>query len=85
MCELMCKITHMEGHELATNLNIDEKLLLEALRLSGKRTKRETVNEALAEYVARHKRKQILQLAGQIDFDPDYDYKKQRSRNENSR
>ena len=85
MCELMCKITHMEDRELATNLNIDEKLLLEALRLSGKRTKRETVNEALAEYVARHKRKQILQLAGQIDFDPDYDYKKQRSRNENSR
>lgn len=65
---------------MATNLNIDEQLLAEAQRLSGKRTKRETVNEALAEYISRHKRKQILQLAGQIDFDPDYDHKQHRSR-----
>lgn len=65
---------------MATNLNIDEKILLEAQRLSGKRTKRETVNEALTEYVARHKRKQILTLFGKVDFDPDYDHKKDRQR-----
>jgi Arc/MetJ family transcription regulator len=31
------------------NLNIDDELLAEALRLGGKKTKRETVNEALVE------------------------------------
>jgi Arc/MetJ family transcription regulator len=65
---------------LATNLHLDEKLLAVALRLSGKKTKRETVNDALAEYVARRKQKEILGLAGKIDFDPQYDYKKLRSR-----
>lgn len=63
---------------MATNLNIDKALLAKAQRLSGKRTKRETVNEALAEYINRHERKQILKLAGQIDFDTDYDYKEDR-------
>lgn len=63
---------------MATNLNIDEKLLDEALSLSGKRTKRETVNEALAEYIQHRKQSKIVQVFGKIDFDPAYDYKKQR-------
>lgn len=64
---------------MATNLHIDEQLLEEALRLSGKKTKREVVNQALAEYVRIRKQKEILGLFGQIDFDPRYDYKKQRT------
>ncbi|MBY0359134.1 MAG: type II toxin-antitoxin system VapB family antitoxin [Candidatus Obscuribacterales bacterium] len=63
---------------MATNLNIDEKLLNEALSLSGKRTKRETVNEALSEYIQHRKQSKIVQFFGKIDFDPTYDYKKQR-------
>lgn len=65
---------------MATNLNLDDDLIREVLELSGHRTKREAVTEALKEYVARRKQIAALQLRGQIDFDPDYDYKEQRRR-----
>lgn len=60
---------------MATNLNIDAKLLTEAQKLGGKRTKRETVNAALAEYIQRRKQKNILKLFGTLNPDPAYDYK----------
>ena len=65
---------------MPTNLAIDDELLEEALHLGGHRTKKATVNEALKEYIQRRKQLQILDLFGQIDYDPDYDYKKQRRR-----
>jgi len=65
---------------MSTNLNIDDHLLDEALRLSGKKTKRETVNEALLEYIKRRKQKDILKLFGKVDFDESYDYKRSRKR-----
>ena len=65
---------------MPTNLAIDDELLEEALRLGGHRTKKATVNEALREYVQRRKQLGILDLFGQIDYDPDYDYKEQRRR-----
>jgi len=63
-----------------TNLAIDDELLEEALRVGGHRTKKATVTEALQEYIRRRKQVEILDLFGQIDYDPEYDYKKQRSR-----
>lgn len=39
-----------------TQIDIDEDALSEAMRLSGARTKKETVNLALREYAARHRR-----------------------------
>lgn len=65
---------------MATNLAIDDELLEEALRVGGHRTKKATVTEALQEYIRRRKQAEILGLFGQIDYDPEYDYKKQRSR-----
>lgn len=65
---------------MATNLNIDDDLLNEAQRLGGKRTKRDTVQEALEEYVRRRRQKDILQLAGKVEL-TSYDYKTERSRN----
>lgn len=65
---------------MPTNLAIDDDLLGEALRVGGRRTKRETVNEALAEYVRRRKRRSFVKLFGTIDFRPDWDYKKARRR-----
>ena len=58
-----------------TNIDIDEGLLREAMELSGSKTKKATVNEALAQFIRSHKQLKILELAGTIDFDPDYDYK----------
>ncbi len=63
---------------MPTNLAIDDKLLERALRVGKHRTKRETVNEALTEYIQRRKRLDALKLFGTIDFDPKYDYKKVR-------
>ena len=65
---------------MPTNLGIDEELLGKALRAGGHRTKRETVNEALREYLQRRKRRDFKRLFGTIDFRPDWDYKKARRR-----
>jgi Arc/MetJ family transcription regulator len=65
---------------MATNLNLDDALLDEAVKLSGKKTKREAVNAALQEFVSRRKQRRILDLFGQLDWDPRYDYKKERGR-----
>lgn len=66
---------------MATNLQIDQKLLNDAQKAGGHRTKRETVNSALAEYVQRREQMKIFNLAGTIDYDVGYDHKKQRRRN----
>ena len=65
---------------MATNLAIDDELLAEALRVSGLRTKKATVTEALREYIQRRKQARILELFGTIDYDPSYDHKRQRAR-----
>ncbi len=65
---------------MPTNLAIDDALLAEALRVGGRRSKRETVNVALAEYVQRRRRRSFVKLFGTVDFRPDWDYKKARRR-----
>jgi Arc/MetJ family transcription regulator len=39
-----------------TQIDLDDDALAEAMRLSGARSKKETVNLALREYAARHRR-----------------------------
>lgn len=63
---------------MATNLAIDDKLIDEARRIGNHSTKKEAVTAALKEYVDRRKQLEILKLAGTIDYDPAYDYKKMR-------
>lgn len=63
---------------MATNLSIDNNLLDEALHISGLKTKKETVNLALREFVQRRKQTEITSLFGKLPHDPDYDYKKGR-------
>lgn len=65
---------------MPTNLAIDDKLLNEALTVGGYKTKRETVNEALREFIQRRERLQLVNLFGKIDYDSEYDYKKERRR-----
>jgi hypothetical protein len=65
---------------MATNLHLDEKLLADAKRLGQHRTKREAANTALREYVQWHRQMGIVKLFGTVDFDPAYDYKKERKR-----
>jgi len=60
------------------NRAIDDELLDQALSVGGFRTKRETVNQALREFIARRHRLELVDLFGKVDYDPSYDYKKER-------
>jgi hypothetical protein len=63
---------------MASNLAIDDGLLNEAQKIGGLGTKKATVTQALEEFIQHRKQMKILELFGKIDFDPKYDYKKQR-------
>ena len=63
---------------MPTNLAIDDRLLEEAQKIGRHRTKRETVTAALEEYIAHRKQQEILSLFGKIDYEPSYDYKRER-------
>lgn len=63
---------------MATNLAIDDHLIEEAKRIGGHKTKKAVVTEALEEYIQKRRQKQVIDLFGTIDYDPDYDYKSQR-------
>lgn len=65
---------------MATNLALDDNLIQEAQRAGGHKTKKEAVTSALREYIAHRKQLGVLKLAGKIEFDPSYDYKKARRR-----
>jgi hypothetical protein len=49
-----------------------------AVAVGGRKTKKEAVTEALREYIARRRQAQIARLFGTVEYDPKYDYKKQR-------
>ncbi|MEQ8969565.1 MAG: type II toxin-antitoxin system VapB family antitoxin [Coleofasciculus sp. C1-SOL-03] len=63
---------------MATNLEIDEKLLEEALSLCEHSTADLLIEAALREYIQRRKQLKVLDLFGTIDYEEDYDYKQQR-------
>ena len=65
---------------MATNLSIDPALLEKALIVSGERTKKAAVTKALQEFIARREQKRLLELFGKLEWNPDFDYKKERSR-----
>jgi hypothetical protein len=65
---------------MATNLALDPKLIIEAQKIGGFKTKKETVNTALLEYIQRHKQLEIIELFGSIKYDPEYNYKEGRNR-----
>lgn len=65
---------------MATNLALDDKLILKAQKTGNHKTKREAVTAALKEYIAHKKQLDIIKLFGSIEFDEEYDYKKARNR-----
>ena len=65
---------------MAANLSIDPELIEQALEVSGERTKKAAVTKALREFIARRRQKRLLGLTGKLEWDPSYDYKKERNR-----
>ena len=58
---------------MRTNIEIDDALLAEAQELAGTRTKKATVEFALAELIRRRKAKGLLAYRGAVDLDIDLD------------
>jgi Arc/MetJ family transcription regulator len=56
-------------------LNLDESLINEALQLTSLTTQEELIKLALQELVRSRRKKKLLDLAGQIQFAPDFDHK----------
>ncbi len=65
---------------MATNLAIDPDLIERALEISGERTKKAVVTKALQEFIARREQKRLAELFGSLEWDTDYNYKAERSR-----
>ncbi len=65
---------------MATNLAIDPELIERALEISGERTKKAAVTKALQEFIARREQKRFAELFGSLEWDTDYNYKAERSR-----
>ena len=63
---------------MPTNLAIDDELLEQARTVGRLRTKRETVNEALREFIQRRERLELVKLFGEVEYDRKYDHKKDR-------
>ncbi len=53
---------------MRTTLAIKEDLLKEAKLLSGAKTKKETVEKALEEFIRRRKSKRLIDLEGKIEL-----------------
>jgi Arc/MetJ family transcription regulator len=75
----MCRLPHKDLH-MATNLAIDPALLERAVEVSGERTKKAAVTKALQEFIARREQRRVAELLGQLEWDPAFDHKAERSR-----
>ncbi|WP_163380015.1 type II toxin-antitoxin system VapB family antitoxin [Cyclobacterium sp. SYSU L10401] len=58
---------------MRTTLEIPEKLIKEAMELTGAKTKSQLIKEALEDQIARIKRKRLIAYKGTIDLEIDLD------------
>lgn len=65
---------------MATNLALDPALLERAFAVSGEKTKKAAVTRALEEFIARREQRRLVELFGSLEWDIDFDYKRERSR-----
>jgi Arc/MetJ family transcription regulator len=54
-----------------TNVELDEKLVKEGMRLFKKKTKKDLIHFALSELIRREKAKGILDLEGEVEWEGD--------------
>ncbi|MCE7875540.1 type II toxin-antitoxin system VapB family antitoxin [bacterium CPR1] len=60
---------------MRTNVVLDDDLVTEAFAVTGLRTKRELIREALRELIRARKKRDLAELAGRIQFRGDFDHK----------
>jgi Arc/MetJ family transcription regulator len=67
-CVILCVI--IKGViVIATNLQIDDKLIQKAVRLGGHKTKKAAVSKALIEYIQNLEQEKILSMFGTVEYD----------------
>jgi hypothetical protein len=57
---------------------LDDKLIKSARKLGGHKTRREAVTRALQKYVQWLKQQAVVSEFGKVEYDPKYNFKKQR-------
>lgn len=60
---------------MRTNIDIDDALIDEVMRVANVKTKKEAVHLALEEFLKVKKKKDLFDLAGKVEFENNYDYK----------
>ncbi len=65
---------------MPTNLQIDDRLLVKAQKMGGFKTKKDTVNQALSEFIRRHEQAAVIDLFGALDFSEGFDHKALRAK-----
>lgn len=58
---------------MRTNIEIDDKLIAEALRVTGLKTKREVVDKALRGLLLLRNQEQIRKMRGKLNWQGDLD------------
>src|ERR1035438_2256316 len=71
--ELRCVPSFGDIHTMRTNIVIDDKLMKDALRATGLKTKREAVELGLRTLLRLSKQKEIHKLWGKLDWQGDLD------------
>lgn len=56
-----------------TNIELNDKILKEAIKMTHMKTKKEVVNYAVEELVKRLRRKKILELEGKVKWEGNLD------------
>ncbi len=76
---VLCRLWE-EELKMPTNLALDDGLIEDAVRAGNHRSKKDAVTAALREYVQAHKRGEILEWVGKVDYYDDYDARRLRDR-----
>jgi Arc/MetJ family transcription regulator len=66
---------------MRTTLDIPEKLIQEAMKVTGAKTKSQLIKNALQAEIDRAKRKRLITKKGKLDMDMDIDLDTLRDRN----
>jgi Arc/MetJ family transcription regulator len=65
--------TQLRTRSMRTNIDIDDDLLADAMRLSGLKTKRAVVEEALRRLIALQRQAEIRALRGKLKWEGELD------------
>jgi Arc/MetJ family transcription regulator len=60
---------------MRTNIDIDDALIDEVMKVANVKTKKDAVHLALREFLKARKKKNLFDLAGKIEFEDGFDHK----------